>query len=327
MGRYHRQPLRGFRKFAMVFWDAPRDGSIYGHMEVDCTKALRFLEDCKAKHGIAPSMGQLVGKGVALAAATKVPEINGKIIWGRHYLKDTVDIYFQVDVEDGKDLSGVVVPDTANKTLVEVATLLRDKSKKLRGGQDKQYEKTQKGCLGWVPVSVLRPLMSALTFIEYNLGLPLTPLGAQPEPFGTLMVSNVSKFGIDVAYAPTVPVSRVPFVCLVGQVKKSPWVDPYTDQLCVRPTITVSGTFDHRMLDGNKIGKFIKAVRTYIEEPYLHEPALGLTDPLPPTNPPKPDEKAAAPAAAAPAATNGPTPVTGPAQATPSGGTAVPRFK
>ena len=39
-------------------------------MEVDCTKALRFLEDCKARHGIAPSMGQLVGKG-DLAAQTR----------------------------------------------------------------------------------------------------------------------------------------------------------------------------------------------------------------------------------------------------------------
>lgn len=313
MGRYHRQPLRGFRKFAMVFWDAPRDGTIYGHLQMDVTRALQLQKDCQEKFGITPSMGQLMGKAIALAA-TKVPDINGKVIWGRVYLKDTVDVYFQVDVEDGKDLSGVVIPDTASKTIVEVAQILRDRANKLRGGQDKQYEKTQKGCLGrLVPVWALRGMLGALTFIEYNLGLPLTALGAQPEPFGTLMVTNVSKFGIDVAYAPLVPVSRVPFVCLVGQVKPTPWVGE-DGQLCVRPVITGSATFDHRIVDGNKIGKFIRAVKAYMENPYAHEPGLGLVDPFPP--------------AKAPEAPVGGTPPAGiPAGQTPPAGISVPKFK
>jgi pyruvate/2-oxoglutarate dehydrogenase complex dihydrolipoamide acyltransferase (E2) component len=304
VGRYHRQPLRGFRKFAMVFWDRPRDGTIYGHLQMDVSKTLRFIDDVNAKHGIAPSMGQVVGRGIALAA-TKVPEINGKIIWGRTYLKDTVDMYFQVDVEDGKDLSGVTVPDAGRKTIVEIATLLRDRANKLRGGKDKQYEKTQKGCLGSVPVWMLRALMGTLTFLEYNLGIPATFLGAQPEPFGTLMLTNVSKFGVDVAYAPLVPVSRVPMVALMGQTKLAPWV--VDGQLTVRPVITVAGTFDHRLVDGNKIGKFITAVKAYVENPYLYETEIGVPDPDPPPAAP------VAPAAAPPPR-NGPVlPSSGPA--------------
>ena len=159
MGRYTRQPLKGFRKIAMSFWDAPRDGTIYGTMEFDVTKAQRFVKDVQAKHGIAPSMGQILGKAMAVGA-TKVPEINGKIIWGRVYQKDTVDMYFQVDIEDGADLSGVVVPDTGRKSIVEVARELRDRAEKLRKGKDEQYEKAQKGCMfRWVPVWVLRRLM------------------------------------------------------------------------------------------------------------------------------------------------------------------------
>jgi pyruvate dehydrogenase E2 component (dihydrolipoamide acetyltransferase) len=277
-GRYHREELRGFRKFAMVFWDAPRDGTIYGHMQVDVSKAQRFIEDVQAKFGIAPSMGQLVGKACAVAA-TKVPEANAKIIWGRPYLKDTVDVYFQVDVEDGKDLSGVVVNDTGRMTVVDVARTLRDRAQKLRKGQDQQYEKTQKGCLGRLPVWVLRAMLGGLTFLEYNFGVPPTFLGAKAEPFGTIMVTNVSKFGIDVAYAPLVPVSRVPFICLVGQVKPTPWV--VGDQVVVRPAITLSATFDHRLLDGNKIGRVVRTVRAYIENPYAFETDLGLPDPDP----------------------------------------------
>lgn len=328
MGQYHRSELRGFRKFAMVFWDAPRDGLIYGHTQVDVTKTLRFVEDVKAKFGIAPSMGQIVGKGVAVAA-TQVPDINAKIIWGRAYRKDTIDVYFQVDVDDGKDLSGVVVPDTGRKTIVQVAEHLRDRAKKLRGGKDQQYEKTQKGCLGRVPVFAMRWLLGALTFLEYNLGIPATFLGAQPEPFGTLMVSNVSKFGIDVAYAPLVPTSRVPFVALVGQVKLTPWV--VDGQLTVRPVITMNGTFDHRLLDGNKIGKFIKACATYVENPYAFETELGLTDPFPPgpvaIGSPLAVLPAPAPTDAAPKGTPPPTPPTTTTTTTTNGGSsAVPRF-
>jgi pyruvate dehydrogenase E2 component (dihydrolipoamide acetyltransferase) len=49
----------------------------------------------------------------------------------------------------------------------------------------------------------------------------------------------------------------VPFVALVGQVKLTPWV--VDGQLAVRPVITLNGTFDHRLLDGNKIGRFAGA--------------------------------------------------------------------
>src|SRR5690606_647900 len=51
VGSYHRTELRGFRRFAMVFWDAPRDGTIYGHLQMDVSKTQRFIDDVKAKYG------------------------------------------------------------------------------------------------------------------------------------------------------------------------------------------------------------------------------------------------------------------------------------
>jgi pyruvate dehydrogenase E2 component (dihydrolipoamide acetyltransferase) len=212
------------------------------------------------------------------AAFKEVPQANSKIIWGQAYIKDTIDVYFQVDVASGKDLSGVVVPDVGNKTVIDVATILRDRANKLRSGKDEQYEKTQKGCLGSIPSWAMRRLLGVLTFLEYNLGITPTWLGAQPEPFGTVMVTNVSHFGIDVAYAPLVPVSRVPMCLLLGRVEKRPWVDE-NGELTVRPIVTASCTFDHRLLDGNKIGKMVRTVRAYMENPYAFEPDVGLPDP------------------------------------------------
>lgn len=267
-GKYTRSPERGFRKFAMAFWDAPRSGEIYGSIQMDVTKARRFQKDVAAKYGVYPSIGMLMGRAVA-RALTETPQGNAKIIWRQAYVKDTVDVYFQVDIGDGKDLSGVVVPDTGSKSIVEVAETLRDRANRLRAGEDEQYEKTQKGCIGILPSWVIRPMLKLFLFLEYNLGITPSFLGARPEPFGTVMVTNVSKFGIDVAYAPLVPVSRVGLVVLVGQVEERPWV--VDGELCVRPMLTGSATFDHRLLDGNKIGRIVRAVRAYMENPYPYE--------------------------------------------------------
>ncbi|MGE0713278.1 MAG: 2-oxo acid dehydrogenase subunit E2 [Planctomycetota bacterium] len=296
LGKYTRSPERGFRKFAMAFWDAPREGLIYGHVKVDVSRMRQFQEHVQQKFGIRPSIGLLVGRSVALALH-QVPEGNAKIIWGQAYLKDTVDVYYQVDVEDGKDLSGVVVPDVGRKTCVEVTQILNERAGKLRRGEDEQYEKTQKGLLSYVPGWLLRFLLKALTFLEYNFGIPPTFLGANAEPFGTVMVTNVSKFGIDVAYAPLVPVSRVPLIVLVGQPTDEAWVRD--GKLVVAPVAPFSATFDHRLLDGNKIGRIVRAVRSYLEDPFRFEAeALGLEVPPPPWElPALPDGGAAASAA------------------------------
>jgi pyruvate dehydrogenase E2 component (dihydrolipoamide acetyltransferase) len=266
------------RRFAMAFWGPPRDGTIYGSMQIDVSKAQRFQADYQAKHDSKPSIGQLVGRAVA-EALKETPDANSKIIWGRPYVSDSVDVYFQVDVGDGKDLSGVTVHDCANKSIQAVSTELRAAAGKLHRGEDEQYEKTQKGALGYLPVFLIRWLLALFSFLEFNLGNFWLHklLGARPEPFGTVQVTNVSKFGIDCAYAPLISVGRVPFIVLVGRIVDQPWV--VDGELAVRPVITLNATFDHRVIDGNKIGRIVRRIRAYMENPYAYEPDVGLADP------------------------------------------------
>ena len=275
---YTRKPLRGMRRIGMAFWEGPKSGTIYGSMQIDVTRALRFQQDVQARPAAPPSLGQLVGRAVA-EALKETPDCNAKIIWGRPYVKDQVDVYFQVDVGDGADLSGVTIPAVDQKSIVEVSTRLTEIAGKLRRGQDRQYEQTQKGLFSWLPVFLIRWLLGLFSFLDFSVGISwLHKLsGARPEPFGTVMVTNVSKFGIDLAYAPLVPVARVPFIVLVGRVCDVPWA--VDGQVEVRPVITLNATFDHRVIDGNKIGRVARRIRAYMEDPYLHEPALGLTPP------------------------------------------------
>lgn len=272
--------LSTFRKIALSFWDKPTTGLIYGHYHADATKALAYLDKLEKENGVRASVGVLAGRGMALAFK-ETPAFNSKIIWGSIYQKDSVDVYYQVDIDDGGDLAGVVVRDTQDKTPAEIATELRGKAKKLRSGKDEQYEKSQKGLLGKMPPLLIRWFMNFLIFLQYNLGFDLSKFGAKPDPFGTLMVSNVGPFEIDVAYAPLATPTRIPCVMLVGGVTEKPMVVGNEIKICA--SVTLSATFDHRYGDGNQIGRINRRLRDYMHDPERTEKSLAEGKGLPKT--------------------------------------------
>lgn len=273
--------LSAWRRIAQAFWDEPKDGTIYGHVVLDCTAAFDYLDKLERETGVRASLGVLAGKAMAVAY-DETPGFNGKIIWGTIYQKDSVDVYYQVDIDDGGDLAGVVVRSVEKKSPDIIAQELRAKARKLRKGDDKQYEKTQKGLLGRMSPWLIRKFMNFLLFLQYNLGLDLSAFGAEPDPFGTIMVSNVGRFQIDVAYAPLPTPSRVPSVVLLAGVHDKPIaVDGKVE---VRPCVAMCGTFDHRFADGNQLGKIQNRVRHYMLNPELYEKILAEGGELPNCN-------------------------------------------
>jgi len=267
LGSYKRpERIGSFRRFALAFWGPPTGGTIYGSLFMDATNLLAFSKKMEAEHGIKITPGHVIGRALALGLKAS-PQLNSKVIWGTIYQKDTIDIFFQVDV-DGKDLSGVLIENADQKNVVEIAKELREKAAKVREGKDKQYEKTQKGLFARLPSFIIRRIINILTFFEFNLGLPLTFFpGVKKDAFGTAMVTNIGMMGIDVAYAPLVPVSRVGVIALVGRIADAPWV--VGGKIEIRPILTGSATFDHRLGDGTHIGILVRTARAYIENPTL----------------------------------------------------------
>ena len=268
MGAYKKpEKLGSFRRFALAFWRPPSDGTIYGTLFVDATNMLALAKKVEAEHGVKLTPGHVVGKGLALGMRA-APQFNSKVIWGTVYQKETVDLYFQVDVEGGKDLSGVLVERADEKSIVDIAKELREKAQNLRAGKDQQYEKTQKGLFSRFPPFIIRRILNFLTFCEFNLGIPLTFLpGVKKDAFGTCMLTNVGNFGIDIAYAPLIPVTRVGVISLVGRIVDEPMV--VDGKIEIRPKLTASATFDHRLGNGAQIATLVKTARAYMENPYV----------------------------------------------------------
>jgi pyruvate dehydrogenase E2 component (dihydrolipoamide acetyltransferase) len=263
------RPLKkysSFRRIALAQWRPASDPVIHGEIWLDVTKTRHALERLRDETGASVSYAALVGHAVARALG-EMPSINAKVIGRRIFLKDTADIYFQVDIGEGADLTGALVSRANELTLSELAQTLTARAGVIRRGEDVQYEKTQKrGFFGRAPVGLLAFALGLISAAIYRLGLPSSWFGADdPDPFGSAMVSNVGRFDVDVAYAPLVPWTRVPYVFLVGRARDKAMV--IDGEIQIRTMLPVGATIDHRVIDGAMIGQLARRLRKYVEDP------------------------------------------------------------
>lgn len=82
---------------------------------------------------------------------------------------------------------------------------------------------------------------------------------------GTFTITNLGNFGID-AFTPIInpPESAI---LGVGRILKKPVV--HEDEIVVRSMLTLSLTFDHRVVDGAPAAQFLQTVSDCIQDPYL----------------------------------------------------------
>lgn len=254
-----------WRKLAMATWRAPDDPTVYGSVDVDMTLAMEYIRRLRREHGEKVTVTHLVGKAVADAIA-EVPEINGIISLSRLYLRDTVDIFFQINtVEEGRDeLSGKKIERVNEKDLVVLAREFREQAYAVKTHQDPELQKTKR-MMRHMPAWLMRPAFKIISFAMFALGLDLTWLGLKPDPFGSAMITSVGMLGIDNGLAPLISLYKVPLIVVVGAVREKPAV--VDGQVVPRLMMTISGSFDHRFIDGAHAARLIAAARRRIENP------------------------------------------------------------
>ncbi|MGZ8805349.1 MAG: dihydrolipoamide acetyltransferase family protein, partial [Microbacterium sp.] len=82
---------------------------------------------------------------------------------------------------------------------------------------------------------------------------------------GTITITNIGVFGVDAGTPITNP-GEVGIVAL-GAIRQKPWV--VDGEVRPRWVTTVSGSFDHRVVDGDGVSRFIADVASVLEEPAL----------------------------------------------------------
>ncbi len=249
-----------FQKLAIAMWSAPSDPSIYGSMELDATPLLGWL----AAHSERPTVTHAVARAVALAIE-RHPEVNVRVRFGARLERRLgVDVFVSVATDDGRDLSGTKIEAAHQKTVGELAGELRERSRRIRTGDDPALQKSR-GAFARLPWWLVRPAVRLTDLLTNELALDLPGQGLPADPFGSAVVTSVGMFGIETAFAPFVPLGRCPMLILVPEVRPRPWV--VEDHLEVRPVLRLCATFDHRMIDGFRAGVFARTLRGLLEDP------------------------------------------------------------
>ena len=100
------------------------------------------------------------------------------------------------------------------------------------------------------------------TLAEKARNNQLTPSELQG---GTFTITNLGNYGVD-AFTPIInpPESGI---LGVGRIIKKPIV--HNDEIAIRHMLSLSLTFDHRVVDGAPAAQFLQTVSQYIQNPYL----------------------------------------------------------
>jgi pyruvate dehydrogenase E2 component (dihydrolipoamide acetyltransferase) len=82
---------------------------------------------------------------------------------------------------------------------------------------------------------------------------------------GTFTITNVSMFGVD-GFTPILNPPEVGILGVSRAVEKPAVVD---GQICIRTMMTLSLTFDHRIVDGAPANRFLRTLADYLEDPMM----------------------------------------------------------
>ncbi|MEZ4318836.1 MAG: 2-oxo acid dehydrogenase subunit E2 [Myxococcota bacterium] len=264
--------LSSFRMIALGTWKTTKDPSVYGSLALEVDETLAFIEAWREKTGRRLTLTHLMAKAVG-TALSEMPDANAILRFNRIYLRKDVDVFFQVMMTDpvtGQiDLSGLTIRQADQKSVDDIADEFQRVADRVRAGKDEEKEQTRK-TFKQLPGFAVGWILDLIGMLLYGLNLDLRWAGLPRDPFGSVMVTNIGSLGLEEAYVPLVPYSRVPLLLAMGGVKKTPVVDEETDAIRIARIMKVYATFDHRLLDGAHAAKMARCLKRIFADPWTH---------------------------------------------------------
>ncbi len=279
-----------FRKIAYGTWDKVKDPSVYGMILIDMAKANAYMVEYQKRTGVRITPTHLVGRAAAMCLK-KRPEINSIIRCNKIYLRKKISLFFQVNVPGRKiikdvsaenfgdataksdeaislaNVSGCVVHDAGDLSVGQLQKAMAAKIDKIRDGSDKEFAKNM-NVFKFLPWWATGLYLDFASWLIYGLNLDLSSIGIPKDPFGSIMITNVGSLGIEYAWAPLCPYTRVPLLLSVGAIHDQALV--VDGQVVARPVMPVCITFDHRLMDGIHASQLSKVFRTCFNDPEAH---------------------------------------------------------
>ncbi|MEL7187768.1 MAG: 2-oxo acid dehydrogenase subunit E2, partial [Pseudomonadota bacterium] len=244
-------------------YTTPTDSRVYGTLDIDVTDAKRFL-DAQRQAGRKITMVHLATAVLARAIAFDVPEMNCFIRRGAVVGREHMDVMVPVSVGGDSGVSATIVRDAHAKPVSAIANEIRDKAARSRAG-DEIKAAQNKYLLNRIPWPLRRPIFRLMKWLTVDMGLEIPSLGLSAHSFGSFVVSDIGSFGLNTGMTALMPAAKVPCVIVLGKIEEKPVVRK--GEVVVRTMLPLTGTFDHRIVDGMQIGKLARGIKRNFKKP------------------------------------------------------------
>ncbi len=252
-----------WRIVSTAVYAAPNEGKIYGTLDLDVTDAVASIHEEREK-GSRVTITHLFTSILGRALYFDVPEVNAYLKRGKLVFRENIDVTVAVNMGNGQEMSSIKIGNAHIKTVAEIGEEVRTKAARHRQG-DEDGTSNSKFLLVKIPWPFRRPAFLLIKFLNDNLGISMPSLGLSNSPFGSILLTNIGSHGLSTGHAALFPGSKLPAVIVMGGVEERPVVR--NGEVVIRKMITLSGTFDHRIMDGFHGGKLAAAVRRYVDQP------------------------------------------------------------
>jgi len=250
-----------WRIISTAVYGAPNEGKIYGALEVDVTKAWEMIMANRAE-GRRITMTHLVAAAVGRAIGWDIPEMNAFVKRGSLVQRDQVIVTVAVNMHGGKEMTSVKLYDAHKKTVFEIAEEIRNRVSSARAGSDNDTMEN-KSFLASLPWPFRRMAFLLFRFITSTLGLEIKKMGLGHNAFGSILLSNIGSHGLSQGWAALFPGSKLPAVLVMGKEEDRPVVR--NGEIVIRKILPLTGTFDHRIMDGYHGGVLAHHIKRYLE--------------------------------------------------------------
>ena len=252
-----------WRVTAAAIYTTPTDSRVYGTLDIDVTEAKRFLDE-KRGSGVKITMTHLATTVLARAVAFDVPEMNCFIRRGRVVGRERLDVMVPVSIGGDEGVSAILIKDAHTKTVTSIAEEIRARAEENRSGTESKTAQN-KYLLNRVPWPLRRPVFRFLKWITVDMGIKIKALGLSADSFGSFIVSDIGSFGLNTGMTSLMPAAKIPAVIVLGKIEEKPVVR--NGQIEIRTILPLTGTFDHRIVDGMQIGKLARGIKRNFRKP------------------------------------------------------------
>ena len=252
-----------WRVTAAAIYTTPTDSRVYGTLDIDVTDAKRFLDE-KRESGVKITMTHLATAVLARAVAFDVPEMNCFIRRGAVVGRKRLDVMVPVAIGGGEGVSAILVKDAHTRTVTSIAEEIRGRAEENRAGKESRTAQN-KYLLNRVPWPLRRPVFRFMKWITVDMGIRIKSLGLSADSFGSFVVSDIGSFGLNTGMTSLMPAAKIPAVIVLGKIEEK--VVVRNGEMVIRTMLPLTGTFDHRIVDGLQIGKLARGIKRNFRKP------------------------------------------------------------